>query len=78
MEAVVRYARAHGPEFSARDIVPFLRDENIDLMVKENRASTAVSNLIYHSGDKRFSLLKQGLFRFNEAESVEPGKRGRR
>jgi hypothetical protein len=67
LSAARKYALANGAEFSARDLIPILDEEGIVLGVKESHVATAIANIIFHSGDARFTLARPGVFRFDSS-----------
>ncbi len=72
-----KYALDNGSEFSARDLMPLIAKEGIDLGVRESHATTAVANIIYHSGDRRFSLVRRGVFRLTQSSRSTPTAKGK-
>jgi len=76
--AVARsYAIKHGAEFSARDLIPHLEAAKVDIGVRGNYAATAVANIIFHCGDPRFVLARQGVFRYEDAPKATRASKGR-
>ncbi len=77
LSAARKYAMANGAEFSARDLVPILHEEGIVLGVKESHVATAIANIIFHSGDPRFTLARPGVFRFDSSPKKAVATKGK-
>lgn len=77
LSAARKYALAHGPEFSARDLIPVLEKEGIVLGVQGSHVATAIANIIFHSKDGRFTLARPGVFRFDSVPKKSGATKGK-
>lgn len=77
LSAARKYALSNGAEFSARDLIPVLENEGITLGVKESHVATAIANIIFHSGDARFTLARPGVFRFDSSPKKAVATKGK-